>query len=153
VITLDHNNFTTVEKAKQSIGLLEQEFRKGNGVAGFMLAVVYSEGATFMPDEVKAAIDASDTKALEYQTRSFPLLLRKAEEGDGECMHVLSMYYQAGMPPVKPDRHLFKVWSERAFEAGYHLAVDNLLAIYGNPSSEFYEPAKALELRRRFGLV
>ncbi len=65
-------------------------------------------------------------------------------------MHLIAMYFQTGTPPVSKDMHLFKMWTDKAADAGC-VVLDNLLAIYGNSKSEFYDPDKVRELRKRVG--
>src|SRR5262249_12222273 len=88
VSEFNHGDFKTVEKAMSAIRALESEFSDGNGLAGYLLSIVYSEGNTFETDEVRKAIGTSDLKALDYMTRSFPLLKKSAEAGDAESMHM-----------------------------------------------------------------
>jgi hypothetical protein len=145
----DFKAFVTLESANSCIELLKQEFEHGCGKAGYALALIFSRENTFIPGEIKRAIGVSDEKALAYQTESFGLLKQSAENGDGESMHLVASYYQCGMPPAARDHHLFGVWTEKAFRAGYVGALDNLVAIYADPKSEFHCAEKAEQLRRQ----
>lgn len=138
--------FATFEKARNVIDGLDHQFQNGNGKAGYMLSVLHSEGNTLVPQPIRDALGLSDKKAMDYTIKSYHLLRNEAELGDGESMHLLAQYYQTGMPPVSQDRDLFKLWTDRAAEAGY-VCLENLLAIYGSRTSEFYDPEKARRLR------
>lgn len=148
---LNFNDFKTLEKAQKCVAALESEFQMGNGKAGYQLSIIYSEGNTFIPQEVYTAIGGSDKKALDYLTKSFSRLVKGAETGDGECMHLIAMYYQDGVAVVSRDKLQFKLWTEKAVNAGYEGALEDLMGIYGNPKSEFYNEEKAHELRKRIG--
>ena len=147
---LNTENFETVETAFRSIEQLEQRFKTGDAFAGYTLSFVYSEGSTFMPTEVKKAIGVSDEKSRNYMKDSFPLLKREAVRGNAEAMYLIGSYYQTGIPPVQRDKQLFKIWTQKAFDAGYLGAVDNLVAIYSDQKSEFYNPEYARELYDKY---
>ena len=131
----------TPEKARRSLEILKQEFSAGSGKAGYTLHILYSEGVN-LPEEIKAVIGVSDLVAIEYYVKAFDLLMKEAEVGDGESMHLGAMYYQGGPPPGRNDKDLFKFWTDKAVEAGY-LVLDDLLAIYWDPKSKFFDPKKA----------
>ena len=105
----------------------------------------FSEGNALMSDEVKSAICVSDTMALDYFIRSYELLKKEAQAGNGESMHLIAMYYATGLPPVGRDKDQVKMWTDKAASAGY-VVLDDLLAIYGDKKSAFYDPVKAHDL-------
>ena len=139
-------DFENLEDVKKHIEFHEQKYRDGCGKSGYALAFMYAEGNQ-LKEEIKSAIGVSDKLALSYFVRSFSLLEREAEAGDGESMHLIAMYYQTGTPPVSPDQDLFKHWTDRSAAAGYAV-LDDLLAIYGDPKSKHYSLEKAVGLRK-----
>ncbi len=140
----------TVKKAQSYIHKLKQAFKCGDGHAGFALAIIYSEGNTLISEKIKKIIGASDLKASEYNFKSFILLKKTARTGDGESMHLIAQYYQCGLPPVKRNRYLFELWTQKAFAAGYLGAFDNLMQIYQNPKSKLCDTLEARRLWNRF---
>ena len=76
---IDPNKFRTADSAKNHISLLDREYQNGSGLAGYSLALIFSEGNALMSDEVKSAICVSDTMALDYFIRSYELLKKEAQ--------------------------------------------------------------------------
>jgi TPR repeat protein len=147
---LNTKNYETADIAFQSINRLEQRFKLGDPFAGYALAFVYSEGSTFVPSDVKKAIVVSEEKSLIYMRDSFPLLEKEAAKGNAEAMYLIGSYYQTGTAPVQRNKEFFRSWNQKAFDAGYLGAVDNLLAIYGDRKSEFYNPEYAEDLYSKY---
>jgi len=72
------------------------------------------------------------------------MLQLDANTGNGEAMHLVAMYYQCGYPPVKSDAKLCLEWCERAFNAGYIFAANDIYSIHSeSKDSQFYDPEKA----------
>lgn len=139
----DWDNFATAARLLSTIEQLERLSAQGSGIAGYTLALVYDPGNTFVPEKLKWQISASEETAMKLYRRAFYLLLKEAEEGDGEAMHLVAMYYQSGYPPVSFEFDKFIEWNERAFAAGYIFAANDLYSTYANEQSKFFDREKA----------
>lgn len=148
--TILFEKFRTVEGAREYILELEGQFSGGSGWAGFWLFNIYSEDNAFLSEECKAAIGLSNERALSYCAKAFSLLKAEAERGDGESAHLLAKYYEWGLPPISRDRDIFKYWTDKAADAGF-VVLQDLLAIYADPKSKFYDAKRAVELRALVG--
>jgi len=106
----DESNFKSVARAHRTVRILEQQFADGHGKSGYDLALILDPTFLLTPEDVKQAIGASAEVAIDYYKRAFPILLRQAEAGVPEAMHLVMQYYQCGLPPVDHDQEQFEYW-------------------------------------------
>ena len=105
---------------------LKARFALGDAKAGFILLAVFDPNNEAIPREWRQRIGASDSKCHKTCVETFKLLQSAARSGDGESMHLIAQYYQCGMPPVDQDMEQFREWCERAVNAGYVFAANDL---------------------------
>jgi TPR repeat protein len=146
MIDIDFQKFKNVDEAKQYVAALDRDFRNGSGQAGFLLHMILSEYNAFLESEMMNAIGCSEERSLSYCVESFDLLKVEADAGSGQSMHFLAKYYETGVPPVDKDFDAFKFWTDKAAAVGFTV-VQDLLAIYADPKSKFYDQNKAELIR------
>jgi TPR repeat protein len=143
---IEFDQFKDADMANHYLARLNQDFENGIGGAGFLLYMIYSQDNAFLSNEMKIAIGCSDQRAGFYGVKSFDLLQKEAECAKGSSMHLIAKYYELGIPPATRDFDSFKVWTDRAAENGFPV-VEDLLLIYGDPKSKYYNEDKARQIR------
>jgi hypothetical protein len=144
-ISVDLEQIDSSEKLQTEISRLESLVAQGEGKACFELSLFCSPVIN-MP-LVLAQPVLTEERGLELVIQGYPLLMEEAEQGDGEAMALIAIYYQSGWPPVECDMQKFYEWQEKAFAAGYRYSAIELYYHYSNPSSynaeraEFYKQA------------
>lgn len=113
------NAQSIVEDVRKALAKIEEEFRQGQGDAGFILGFLYSPDNAALSDKVKLEIGASHAKSIKYFEAAHPMVMREALAGSGRSMHLIALYYQNGFPPVAQDTSQYESWKNKALKAGY----------------------------------
>ena len=142
MVNLGFNSIKSAAELRAVVDELEEEVSKGNGRAAFELALVHNPDNTVMSEELKPELPCSYDSATLLYEKAFTLLLKEAEDGNSESMHLVGMYYQTGWPPVSQDSEKAIEWNERAFAAGNTFAANDLYSFYSE-GGQFYNPEKA----------
>ena len=133
------------EKLQAEISRLEALVAQGSRKACFALSF-FCGGKIIMPLTLTQP-PLPEERGWELLTQGYPLLMQEAEQGDGEAMALIAIYYQSGWPPVDCDMRKYYEWLEKAFAAGYPYSAIELYYYYSGPSSpdaeraEFYKKA------------
>jgi TPR repeat protein len=122
---------------------LKSSMELGNGSDGYLLALLCDPDSTILPPHLKAAFQTSTSDSRDRYEMAYNALLKNANGGDGEAMHLVSTYFQTGLPPVAPNIGQCVEWCNRAFEAGYLFAANDLYSLYSSRNGRFYDPVKA----------
>jgi len=122
-------NFDTLEKYQSIVQQLIELREKGDGKAAFDLITIGSSGFVHFPE---GAIPYTEEE-IEAFILAYNLLLKDAENGNGEAMYYISMYYQCGFPPVQFDLQQFEFWTSKSYDAGFIFAGKNLYPMCTDP--------------------
>ncbi len=110
---------STLEDVLKVTARFEKAFEHGQGDAGYLLGFFFYNPDSPFSDRVKAELEASREKAIDYLKRAYSVLMHQALAGDGRSMHFIAGYYQSGLPPVSLDITQYELWIKKAREAGY----------------------------------
>jgi hypothetical protein len=110
---------STLTEVRHVISLLLTVFEQGRGEAGFMLATLFNPENVVLSDSVKSGIGATNEQSKVYYEQAYQLLMREALSGNSKSMHMVAIYFQAGLPPVGHDSSKYEYWKNKAIAAGY----------------------------------
>lgn len=113
LISSDNIDKWQVEDAARAVETLRVLLDQGNGVAGYCLSLISGDGLVPGSQEVKDFLRRPVSDQIDLLRRSFPFLLRQAEDDNVYAMGVLSQYYQCGYPPVEQDLDEMRKWNAR----------------------------------------
>ena len=116
---LDLAKTSTLAEVREVISQLQTIFDQGQGEAGFMIATLFDQANVILSDAVKSAIGAANEKSKVYYEQAYHLLLKEAISGNPKSMHMVAIYFQAGLPPAGHDSSKYEYWKNKAIEAGY----------------------------------
>ncbi len=102
-----------VKDAARAVETLRALLDQGNGVAGYCLALITGDGLVPGSQAVKDFLLRPLSEEIDLLRRSFPLLLKQAENDNVYAMGLLSQYYQCGLPPVERDPEEMRKWNAR----------------------------------------
>lgn len=108
-----------LDRARNAIEILKKQFSEGHGKSAYLLGLVLDPNTVVVSDEIKKDIGSSDESAIKYYKLAFDRLLEEANNGNAESMHLVASYYQEGCPPVEIDNEKYKLWLNRAKNAGF----------------------------------
>ena len=106
--------------------VLETQFRNGDYKAGFELGTLVDPENEVIQLKLRQEFGVSSSELVRIHERTFDLLQEAASTGDGEAMHLIAIYYQSGTPPVEHSMEACREWCERALEAGFLFAANDL---------------------------
>lgn len=135
----------SLEIIQACIVRLEVLVSQGSALAAYRLSRVFDPWSVFAP-EIKAALEASEDKSERYAQIAFDRFVELHKQGDGEAAHYLALYYQIGYPFAPRDYSKSIELNESALSLGYVFAANDLLSMYGDHQSAFYNPSRAREM-------